>query len=120
MMRWSRILCIAVLPALLGGGCAFLTGGPSDPFLGGAAEDAYTFRLRVDNGTRFDARVQIVWGASARSLGTIRAGEGENFRLPLEGRTFRLQVDYVDGPNGYETRPISAVPDQFVRYRIPS
>jgi hypothetical protein len=120
MMRWSRILWFAAFPALLVGGCAFLTGGPSDPFLGGATEEAYTFRLRIDNGTRFDARVQIIWGASARSLGTIQAGEGETFRLPLEGRGFRLQVDYLDGPGGYETRPIPAVPDQFVRYRIPS
>lgn len=120
VLRWPWTLCVAALPTFLGGGCAFLTGGPSDPFLAGAADETYTFILRVDNVTRFDARVQIIWGASARSLGTIRAGEGENFRLPLEGRTFRLQVDYLDGPRGFETRPISAVPDQFVRYRIPS
>jgi hypothetical protein len=119
-MNRLRIPILVAFAAFTGGGCAFLTGGPSDPFLAGATEEAYTFILRIDNATPLDARVQIIWGASAESLGTIRAGEGENFRLPLKGRSFRLQVDYMDSARGYETRPISAVPDQFVRYRIPS
>jgi hypothetical protein len=120
-MRSSRSLLALALPALLAGGCTFLTGGRPDPFgPGGIQEGTHTFTLRIDNATRHDARVQIIWGASARSLGTIRFGEGENFRLPVEGRSFRLQVDFVDGPRGFETRPISVRPDQFVRYRIPS
>jgi hypothetical protein len=120
-MMPQRTVSTLVLAALLAGGCTFLRGGSPDPFgPGGASQDSYTFRLRIDNTTIHDARVQIIWGATARSLGTIRAGEGESFRLLLEGRSFRLQVDYTEGPRGYETRPISARPDQFVRYRIPS
>jgi hypothetical protein len=116
-----RLLPTLALAALLAGGCTFLRGGSPDPFgPGGASQDTYTFRLRIDNTTIYDARVQIIWGATARSLGTIRSGEGENFQLPLEGGSFRLQVDYTEGARGYETRPISVRPDQFVRYRIPS
>jgi len=100
------------------GGCSVLRGPGSSPFLYEEPGEEPTFRLRIENAMGTEARVQIVWGASAEMLGAIPQGEGRNFHLPLKGRSFRLHVDFPHGGRGYETPPFFPREDQFLRYRI--
>jgi hypothetical protein len=116
---WALLRPIPVLVlAYLAAGCGWSAAAPPDPFAEGGEGSPATFVLRIDNAHPLEARVEIVWGASTRSLGRIQPGEGESFRLPVEARSFRLAVHFVDG-GGYESPPISPRPGQFLRYRIP-
>ena len=113
-----RFLPLVGVALILAGGCSTLRGPGSSPFLDQEPGEEPTFRLRIENAIGTDARVQIVWGASAELLGEIQQGEGRNFHLPLKGRSFRLHVDFPHGGRGYETPPFFPREGQFLRYRI--
>jgi hypothetical protein len=113
-----RVLPFLGAALILAGGCSLLRGSGPNPFLAEEAGEEPTFRLRIENAMGADARVQIVWGASAELLGEIQAGDGRNFHLPLKGRSFRLHVDFPQGGRGWETPPFFPREGQFLRYRI--
>jgi hypothetical protein len=92
-----------------------------DPGSGWEIEDrgGGEFVLRVENHNFLDARLYVRWNGDRRRIGVVGGNQNRDFTLPYDGRSLRVEVDFVAG-RGFVSGSTSVNPGDTINFRIPA